>query len=87
MSIEDTFDENALVCDYGAEHCESGRVKFCLYSDLWNNAALDGDRAIVSLERHVAARHQYRHEHCEHADGISHSEHPESRKLSSPAQD
>jgi hypothetical protein len=42
MSIEDTFDENVLVCNDGAEHCESGRVKFCLYGDLRNPVRRSG---------------------------------------------
>lgn len=41
ISIEDTFDENVLVCNNGAEHCESGRLKFRLYGNLRNNAALE----------------------------------------------
>jgi hypothetical protein len=83
--LRGTFDENILVCNYGPEYCESGRVKFRFYSNLRNNDTLDGDWAVVSLERHMATHYQYGHEHREHADGIYHSEHPESRKLSSPA--
>ncbi len=41
------FDENILVCNYGPEHRESGRVKFRFYNNLRNNDTLDGDGAVV----------------------------------------
>ena len=44
-------------------------------------ACLAGDRAAVRIQRHVAARDQYRHDHRDLPDGVPDPEHAEPRHL------
>jgi hypothetical protein len=80
------FDEKALVYNDGPEHGQSHGVKLRVHGDLRDYPGLDGNRASVPLERHLAAGYQHGHEYREHADGVSDPEHSKSGKLRAPAQ-
>src|SRR5580704_17390372 len=73
--------DKALVYSDGPEHGQGGWGKLRLHRDLRHDIGLDGDRAAVPLERHVAVGHQHSHEHREHAYGLPDSEHSKSGKL------